>query len=606
MAEESKPTGTPPDLSGRDSILGKIDAVGRAAANFVTFGYADKIDAYMNTKSEQLGGAVYDALHGGSSKPTPAQAAEAARAEAVSYQAKLQANKDIDTFDTRNNTASVAVGQAAGAVGAIMTPGAIGRLGAWTYAGAKTLLGIGGAGAAATAATTTTAGAAAAAPEAAAVATQATGIVARTTQAVKDGAKFAKANPADASIKVLAGAGKTVTNLSVPMMAAGAVVSAAGSVVPEGSSNADGPDGIDSGMVETGVAGATAAVSLKIAKEVANKRLKPVVWLADRFGDKLPAATEAAGKWARAGVDSVKYVSKSAWTGATTVAAYMGISMTQGEAISGAYTSATHDPDPTPAAQVAEAVRDKYGEIKDAGIKSDSGVARGATAFVTTLVEGMLPPVTAIAAKELAIIADPRTDLADPHMKKLVERHIFRDDPQLSDPATRLAAAHVVFSKQTDLSDARVQGIADRLRTLEADELAAQKLSDEDFNKRFAALDKRWNPVRTEIVRLNTAEEARLARAAQEQAASAGQPQAIPASLKTDGASPSHKFNVQAGNPAELAHTGGLTPQPAAPLPPLVAPATGVDTSALRVGLEKGDISPVEGRPVPAASPKMI
>lgn len=566
-----------------------------------------------------------------------------------------------------------------------MTPGGIGRLGAWALVSGKTLLGIGGAGvtattttaAGATAATATAAEAVTAASESVVAASQVTGIAARTAQAaksvssaVKEGATYAKANPVDAAVKTVSVVGKAVTNAVVPITSASVVVGVASHAVS--GDDSDSPEEINSDVVKGGMAAAATGVGLKVAKEVVGKRVKPIVWVAEKVGNKFPAVKNAVGNFAdyklvRSGIDGLKYIGNSAWTGATTVAAAMGISMTQGEAISGAYTSAAHEANPIPAVQVAEAVRDKYTEIKDAGMQSTSGTVQAATILATGLVENLVPPVAAISAREMAIIADPRTNLDDPHTRKLVDRHLLSSTMDFEDPVTIAAARRVMDSGKLDMADGKVKILSDNLRGVDLALLAApgadlknpemrsllekRILSDDqkfDIPAYNAAQKLLFNPtadlsdprVQNLVARVRGVEFSEIRDAADNgrisneelgarvaafdgrwdgimtkivvmntesdnrlSATSRDQPVQAVAAKP---ASPSHSFNPQASAPADIVKTGGLVPKPEETLPPLVAPpAEHVDTSGLRAGLGEGAAPAPPARSRPENSQKL-
>lgn len=239
MADPQKPTEEPGRLV---RALLKVDAGMRAAANTVTFGYADKFAAWADSKTR-----------GGT------------------FEQNLEMQKTLTNYDAKNNAGAVFVGQAAGVVATTM----IGE----NIAGAAKAFRAGYTGTTATAAVVTAAGGTSAVAPAAEAVTTAVNSAKPFLVRAKDMAgnaatkvKEAVLHPietAKATFRVAKTAGKFVAAQGTALIGAAAVEKLAegtvGNVVGEARA-ATGVDAVDVDSNKLASAGATGAAALGIAK----------------------------------------------------------------------------------------------------------------------------------------------------------------------------------------------------------------------------------------------------------------------------------------------------------------------------------------------------
>lgn len=289
------------DVDKRQSLMGKIDAGMRSAANFLTFGYADKFDAYMASKTG-IGG------------------------KKDAYEENLANNEVINEIDREVNHEAVVAGKVAGA--------AIGLSGLATRglvsAGAKSLGQTTGATIAApgniaravVSAPSTVASAVRAAPSAVVNVAKATANVARHPSiigtAIKNGAK-------------------AVAGLAVSATVANGVLTATENLFDDGKKEDD-PSKIfevdTSKIASAGLTAATGYGLLKLGERAVEGKFRPLV----RMGEKLSGS--AVGR-------VVAGTGQAAWQGATKFAATFGAAIATGELAAAAYARDLVSDDPT-------------------------------------------------------------------------------------------------------------------------------------------------------------------------------------------------------------------------------------------------------------------
>jgi len=319
--------------------------------------------------------------------------------------------------------------------------------GAASTAAAGTAAGTTGA-ATATAAATTTARVAAT--------TESAGLAARTVNAVKSGAqkvaetaKAARTAPA-ATAKTVAVesakatgrvAGKTAVaaaKIGVPLAVADAVVSSAIEEARDGKPKAETVSevtGIDDSTVGGGLAAAAGATVVMSSLPALQKfGFKVLEHMGGRFNGLIHAAEFIAEKTP----GLAKELGHSAYTGATSLARYMGLAYAGGEVAASAYTSADNSADPSRLMLAVDAVRETYADLKRAGLdRSASGSISGAlvgagTTFVSEMLEGMVPGIANITAKERDLLQAKDVDYGNPHMVRLLALHMNGDLGQIN------------------------------------------------------------------------------------------------------------------------------------------------------------------------------
>ncbi len=393
MADPKKPG---PDLSGRTSILGKIDAGIRAAANFVTFGYADKLDAMMSSGS---------------------------------YKDNMEKNKAINEFDEANNTAAVRTGQV-GITAVAAAPGLVkAAVGKVAQVGSNLFAKATGRAATAEVAVAQTAArvmpAAVAAPAIPAAAPAATSLAGKaaslTGKAVKKTAKVGLA-------------------MGVPLVVADAVVSSAMEAqAGDKPKTAEEIAGVNGSTIEGGASAVASAITLaavapgamqfaeRVGERMAERmggRFKSIIQLGEKLSGHLPDSVKQAAQ------NGAAHLGELAQSGATTVAKAFGVAYVGGEVVAGQYVSDSNSNTPSMLVQAVDVVRDTYADLKKAGLDRGAGgsvsgaLVASATVLVTELTEGLVPGIANISAKEQQLLLAKDADFNNPHMIRLLATHM--------------------------------------------------------------------------------------------------------------------------------------------------------------------------------------
>lgn len=401
------------DLSGRTSWLGKIDAGMRAAANFVTFGYADKLDAMMSSGS---------------------------------YKDNMERNKAINDFDEENNTAAVRTGQV-GITVVAAAPGLVkAAVGKTIQAGSAAFAKATGRTAAAeTAAAGQAARAAAAEAASARAAAEAAAKAAK--EATKEAAKAAKPTTLGGRAKSIAGkAVKAGVGFGVPVVVADTLIeSATGErsdksqtteeiTAADGKTLQGGASAVASAMTLVAVAPGVRAFAERVGEHMVDRmggRFKSVFELGKKLSDRLPDSIKKPIE------NAASHLGDLAHSGATSVAKGLGLAYVGSEVVASQYASDSNSNHPSAIVQTLDAVRDAYTDLKRAGLaQGKDATISGAfvvafTVGMTELAEGFVPGVASIDSKERRLLTASDVDYSNPHTLKLLAMHMGSDLHQI-------------------------------------------------------------------------------------------------------------------------------------------------------------------------------
>lgn len=562
MADEKTPA---PQFPERLTYWGRVDAGMRAAANFVTMGYADKLEALMRPGS---------------------------------YADNMARNEAINKFDRQNSPETVGLYQgamvlAAGGYGALRSATAgvyrlaatqVGRLAG--YGAAET--------ATATAATVTTA-AATTAGTAGAAAVTATEVASAAAPAVAPVARSVGVKVAKKAAGGIMSLGKVGATMTVPLGVAMQMSDVMGGLAPK--------ETVD---LSSTVAAMTADTN------VTNTAVMTVVGATALAGvaDMLPLARmteQASGLLARAPgpakplVRLAGYGLKLAWNGATSTAKGLGFVFAGGEVAASAYVASADQHGDS----VATTAREAYVSAKSAAVDllgNDSYLAKAAGIAVLSATAGLeagAPLVSDVVRKEQLILHARDLDLTNPAHRMIVDGTLlaFDADPEdpflqklalkrlvdmekdtLENPKLRqLASAVLLDEKQGLLANPAMRDLAEKCKVAENEDIKKQIVANADMTagqietlgSRFA---QKWLPLEQAIA---AAEKPRHDEAVYAAADPAPAPAPEPAKpvvhhRSLASAKPQSAFNRQAALPAP-------------PLPPLVAMPEGgvVDTAPL-------------------------